>query len=237
MEDYLSRYYNEHETTEPVYNTTMGKNNQTNKLNGNKNQTKNEINNKFQPKTTDVKNEDKFKKEAYKENTRNSNDNQKQNARTNNTEVNKYFKKSEDYQKIAANYEKTKNSIKIPSPVKENFFKKIIQRPTESMKITSQKNIITKSSLITTGRETEDINPQKNKPNKNITTNGNSTEKYNPKDKAIKEPNIKNTKNKPKIRETSNKIPETIKIKKQISKGSKKEILEAMKSNENNTTR
>jgi len=87
MEDYLSRYYNEHETTEPVYNTTMGKNNQTNKLNGNKNQTKNEINNKFQPKTTDVKNE-----EAYKENTRNSNDNQKQNARTNNTEVNKYKK-------------------------------------------------------------------------------------------------------------------------------------------------
>ena len=80
MEDFLSRYYNEQETSEPVYKTTMEKGNQKDIMSSNKNQTKNEINNKVQPKATNVNNKDKFKKEAYIKNTSNSDNDQKQNA-------------------------------------------------------------------------------------------------------------------------------------------------------------
>ena len=91
MEDFLSRYYNEQETSEPVYKTNMEKNNQKDLMNSTKSQSKKgaineQINKKVQPKAIDLNNEDKFKKETYTKNTNNSYNNQK------NIEVNKQKK-------------------------------------------------------------------------------------------------------------------------------------------------
>ena len=90
MDDYLSQYYNEHETSESVYDTTMEKSNQKNIISSNKNQTKNEIRKKAQPEATDMNIEEQPKKEAYTENTSNSDKNLKQNAGTKKIEMNEY---------------------------------------------------------------------------------------------------------------------------------------------------